>query len=87
MALPPGRSPCVGRRHPGAAVPAALGMRSEVEGGDQPFAGSHAASLPRSGGAHPRVAATASGVLGGAAEEGAARLGPLDEEVRRRAPR
>ena len=55
MALPAGRVSVLGVGHPGAAVPAALGVRREVEGGDERFAGAHPASLPRaSGGARGR---------------------------------
>ena len=41
-----GPLPGGGRRLPGAAVPAALGMGSEIEGGDERFAGTHRPSLP-----------------------------------------
>ena len=45
MALPAGRVPVCGLGDPGAAVPATLGMRREVERGNQRFAGAHGASL------------------------------------------
>ena len=46
MALPAGPRPVRGLGDPGAAVPATLGMRCQVEGGNERFAGAHGASLP-----------------------------------------
>ena len=86
MALPRGASRPAACGHPGAPVPAALGVWCEVERGDEPFAGAHRVSQS----AVPRDRADAAEMLAATARECSAEPpkrapsvgGSLDEEVR-----